>query len=280
MHPQARSRPLAPLLSLLFSMQNHQGIMCLSLKWQLMSLAGEQTGYENAQGEEWEGQGESIPCVPEELFSRSWDLHDLMAEQVSLLESVLSHVFTGGCCAGVLRRDQTEANDPDGNETAFALCRSPQTSQTRPRPLSFFVSLPLNFLSFVQTFALYLSFSTFLSGLVSCHALAGCLWTDFTACQAIYKCLHFPSTFFATHPPCHCSAAMCVCKLVLRYEIKIGFGLGLHITGLMNKFFQSPFLFYIYSILSCHNHQIKIIVKNTEMLFSSTNESLHLNEFS
>ncbi len=50
-----------------------------------------------------------------------------------------------GCCAGVLRRDQTEANDPDGNETEFALCRSPQTSQTRPRPLSFFCFLSLEF---------------------------------------------------------------------------------------------------------------------------------------
>lgn len=29
----ARSRPLAPHLSLLFSMKNHQGIMCLSPKW-------------------------------------------------------------------------------------------------------------------------------------------------------------------------------------------------------------------------------------------------------
>lgn len=157
---------------------------------------------------------------------------------------------TGGCCAGVLQRDQTEANDPDGNETAFALCRSPQTSQTRPRPLSFFVSLPLNFLSFAQTFALYLSFSTFLSGLVSCHALAGCLWTDFTACQAIYKCLHFPSAFF---PLIHPAIAVQLCVSASSYwdmKSKLALALVYTLLVLWTNFFSHLFCFIF--TLFCH----------------------------
>ncbi len=194
---------------------------------QLISLAGEQTGYEDTHKGRREKDSEKHTVCPRGIV--------LMLSSSSWLNGITSvtfgeRVFTcslEGCCAGVLRRDQTEANDPDGNETEFALCRSPQTSQTRPRPLSFFVSSPLNFLSFAQTFPLYLSFSTFLSGLVSCHALAGCLWTDFTACQAIYKCLHFPCIVFAAHPSCHGSAAV-------KYEIKID--LGLNIARLMNDF--------------------------------------------
>ncbi len=72
------------------------------------------------------------------LSSSSW-LNGITS--VTFVERVFTCSLEG-CCTGVLRRDQTEANDPDGNETEFALCRSPQTSQTRPRPLFFLFPLP------------------------------------------------------------------------------------------------------------------------------------------
>lgn len=230
--------------------------MCLSLKWQLMSLAGEQTGYENAQGEEWEGQGESVPCVPEELFSRSWDLHDLMAEQVSLLESVFSHVLPGVAvlaCCGEIRPKLMTLMVMRQHSLSAGLHR-----QARRGPdLCLFLFLspwifshlckPLLSISRSPPFSLDLSPAT--------------LWQAASE-QTSRHAKPFTNAFTFQALFCHSSILPLQCSYVCleaRIEIWNQNWLWPWFTHYWSyeQIFLVTFLFYIYSILLCHNHQIR-----------------------